>query len=111
MLENPKEAGELLTYLIMERINPPSVPFMSLRAGELKVQQGMSELGIFSHVFTKNNRETLTHKVLKSELLGTLIRTKASHFNEGGVNAGYAVVDSPFIVDDEYDWEQPQPFV
>lgn len=65
----------------------------------------MSELGIFSHVFTKNNRANLTHEVLKSELLGTLIRTKASHFNEGGVNAGFAVVDSPFIVDDEYDWQ------
>lgn len=65
----------------------------------------MSELGIFSHVFMKNNRLAKTHEVLRSELLGTLIRTKASHFNEGGVNAGYAVVDSPFIVDEEYDWE------
>jgi hypothetical protein len=26
------------------------------------------------------------------------MRTKASHNNEGGVNAGYSVIDSPFIV-------------
>jgi glutathione synthase len=38
MLENPDEAGELLTYLIMERINPPSITFASLRAGNLLVQ-------------------------------------------------------------------------
>ena len=31
--------------------------------------------------------------------MGTLLRTKCSHFNEGGVNAGYAVVDSPHLVD------------
>ena len=44
--------------------------------------------------------------------MGTLVRTKASHFNEGGVNAGYAVVDSPYIVDDDqYDWQNPKSFV
>ena len=44
--------------------------------------------------------------------MGTLVRTKASHFNEGGVTEGYAVVDSPFIVsDEEFDWNSPKPFV
>jgi hypothetical protein len=35
LLDNPKEAGELLTYLIMERINPPTIQFAALRNGEL----------------------------------------------------------------------------
>lgn len=26
------------------------------------------------------------------------MRTKASHFNEGGVNAGFSVIDTPFVV-------------
>jgi len=26
------------------------------------------------------------------------MRTKESHFNEGGVNAGFAVIDDPFLV-------------
>ena len=26
------------------------------------------------------------------------MRTKASHHNEGGVNAGFSVIDSPFVV-------------
>jgi len=31
--------------------------------------------------------------ILKNENFGTLMRTKGSHSNEGGVNAGYAVID------------------
>lgn len=31
MLDKPEEAGELLTYLIMERIFPPMIKFASLR--------------------------------------------------------------------------------
>jgi hypothetical protein len=54
MLDKPTEAGELKTYLIMERITPPSMPFAALRNGELTHSQGMSELGIFSYVFTQN---------------------------------------------------------
>lgn len=72
----------------------------------------MSELGIFSYVFTRNNSQNLSHETIQSGLMGTLVRTKASHFNEGGVNSGYAVVDSPYIVDDDqYDWQNPKSFV
>jgi glutathione synthase len=52
MLDKPEEAGELLTYLIMERIVPPVIKFTSLRSGEIAVNDGLSELGIFSCVFT-----------------------------------------------------------
>lgn len=31
--------------------------------------------------------------IMKNESFGTLMRTKGSHSNEGGVNAGYAVID------------------
>jgi glutathione synthase len=63
MLENPKEAGELKTYLIMERITPPTIPFSALKNGNLDHSKGMAELGIFSYVFTKNTNGT--HEVLK----------------------------------------------
>lgn len=36
--------------------------------------------------------------MLVNKVLGTLMRTKASHANEGGVNAGFAVIDSPIVV-------------
>lgn len=35
--------------------------------------------------------------MIKNELFGTLMRTKGSHSNEGGVNAGYAVIDTPIL--------------
>lgn len=54
MLDKPEESGELVTYLIMERIVPPMIKFTSLRNGEIAVTDGLSELGIFSCVFSKN---------------------------------------------------------
>ena len=30
------------------------------------------------------------------------MRTKASHSNEGGVNAGFSVIDNPFVVPAEF---------
>lgn len=54
MLQNPAEAGEMRTYLIMERINPPVIKFTCVRDGVLQPCDGMSELGIFSYIFTKN---------------------------------------------------------
>ena len=40
------------------------------------------------------------------------MRTKGRHDNEGGVNAGYAVIDSLFIVGkDQYNIEAPLEFI
>lgn len=87
------------------------IKFASLRNGKLDVNDGLSELGIFSCVFARNDDEK-GQKVLKSENMGTLVRTKASHFNEGGVNSGFAVVDSPWIVEpSQFNWKEPQPLV
>ena len=36
--------------------------------------------------------------MLQNETFGSLVRTKGNHENEGGVAAGYAVIDSPVIV-------------
>jgi hypothetical protein len=35
--------------------------------------------------------------ILVNENYGTLMRTKGSHSNEGGVNTGYAVIDQPIL--------------
>ena len=76
---------------------------MMLRNGQLSKHDSLSEFGFYSCLFTRNTatsadgsgqaRETVTN-----EVLGTLMRTKANHHNEGGVNAGYSVIDSPFVV-------------
>ena len=35
--------------------------------------------------------------ISKNENFGTLMRTKGSHSNEGGVNTGFAVIDQPIL--------------
>jgi hypothetical protein len=40
-------------------------------------------------------------KILDNEIIGTLVRTKGGHSNEGGVTAGYAVIDTPALVSNE----------
>ena len=90
---------ELSTYLIMERINPPMIPAVLLRCGQARQQTTMSEFGFFSIVISRNTdkgRQTLHNRVI-----GSLMRTKDSHNNEGGVNAGYAVIDRPLVVPSE----------
>ena len=75
------------------------IPALMLRNGELSKHDSLSEFGYYSCLFTKNPsgagqaKETITN-----EVLGTLMRTKASHHNEGGVNAGFSVIDTPFLV-------------
>jgi len=78
----------------------------------LKILKCISELGIFSSIFVKNDSTTNTQEVLRNQTIGTLMRTKGSHDNEGGVNAGYAVIDSLFIVGkDQYNIEAPLEFI
>jgi len=60
MVERPDQASELRTYLIMERINPPKVRQIQMRNGETKVLDCISELGIFSSIFMKNDPATNT---------------------------------------------------
>ena len=84
----------------MERINPPMIQALSLRNGETMLVNSLSEMGIYSCEFidTSNNIQAMVG-IPKHRKLGSLMRTKASHMNEGGVNAGFSVIDSPFIVD------------
>lgn len=58
----------------------------------------LSEFGFFSCFITKNENEEGKRTTIENKIIGTLMRTKASHNNEGGVNAGYSVIDSPLIV-------------
>ena len=92
----------LSTYLIMERINPPHVEAVMMKNGNLRLVNSLSEIGVYSYILFDNKRsgkEGLRCEDFKyHETIGTLMRTKESHFNEGGVNAGFAVIDTPFLV-------------
>jgi len=83
----------------MERINPPKIETQMVKQGEHIVLKGMSEFGFFSTLFCRNNRADRTkQEIMVNETIGTLIRTKGAHENEGGVTAGFAVIDNPVVV-------------
>ena len=63
-----------------------------LRDGSLiSVDKALSELGLYSCLILDSEQLVL------NENFGTLMRTKASHSNEGGVNTGFSVIDAPVL--------------
>ena len=70
----------MITHLICSLIFDPN-----------QIEKMVSELGIFGVFLAKGDQ------ILTNEFAGHLLRTKPSSINEGGVCAGYAVLDSPFL--------------
>lgn len=48
---------------------------------------------------TNTKENTIQNEDIQT--FGRLLRTKAKESNEGGVNAGFAVIDSPYLVEIE----------
>jgi glutathione synthetase len=85
---------ELSQYVLMERMKPVPAPALvvdgeaSSRARRVVpciVEDAVSELGIYSYYIPS---------IGKNEICGHLLRTKSSLSAEGGVNAGFAVLDT-----------------
>lgn len=85
-------------YILMQRIFPPLHRTPMLRNGKVSEVDAVSELGIYS-VFLEKDGQVLLEKGI-----GHLLRTKAAESDEGGVAAGFAVLDSPLLVEDEPYW-------
>lgn len=83
----------LSAYILMQRIRPPINRSLMVREGELLETDTLSELGIFGAFLRRGD------KVLMNNEAGHLIRTKAATSDEGGVAAGFAVLDSPLLTD------------
>lgn len=115
----------LAAYILMQRIFPASAPTHLVRDGICRQDFAISELGIygaylrwFSHCIffdfffcfffscwlvlkqymtmeflTTRNKD----RVLVNDQCGYLMRTKVSSSNEGGVAAGFAVLDSIYL--------------
>ena len=88
------EAGPALAgYILMQRILPATHRALLVRNGTAKSVDAVSELGIFGAHLRRGS------KTLLNERAGHLLRTKPSDADEGGVASGYAVLDSPMLVD------------
>ncbi|EFJ43050.1 hypothetical protein VOLCADRAFT_76898 [Volvox carteri f. nagariensis] len=84
---------QLSAYILMQRILPPSNRSILVRNGQWSEAETLSELGIYG-TFVRHG-----DAVLRNQQSGHLVRTKTSSSNEGGVAAGFAVLDSPYLVD------------
>ncbi|KAI9146467.1 glutathione synthase [Paraphysoderma sedebokerense] len=79
-------------YILMELIKPPPLKNILVREGEHIEADVISELGIYGIWVSRGDEVHL------NEPVGHLLRTKSSTTNEGGVAAGFAVIDSPLLV-------------
>ena len=89
--------GELSQYVLMERMLPEPSPALvidsaaTMEAGNIVpmvIPEAVCELGIFSYFLPQLN---------VNETCGHLIRTKDKDTREGGVNMGYAYLDTLFL--------------
>ncbi|WIA42733.1 hypothetical protein OEZ86_008676 [Tetradesmus obliquus] len=81
----------LAAFILMQRIVPPPQRSVFVRGGAWAEDESLSELGIYG-TFLRIGDE-----VMINEEVGHLVRTKTSSSNEGGVAAGFAVLDSPML--------------
>lgn len=87
---SPKERSG---YILMERIYPVEADNIIVRDGRIAQTKVVSELGVFGiHL-------TCGETVLQNYVAGTLLRSKSSSQEDGGIAAGVAVLDSPLLTD------------
>ena len=86
---------ERVAWVAMELIRPPrGVGAYLVRPGTGRVSaRVMNELGVFGWALFGKGRE------VREEQVGWLMRTKAEDVDEGGVAAGFSVLDSILLVD------------
>ncbi|RKO89857.1 glutathione synthetase, partial [Blyttiomyces helicus] len=84
--------AERNAYILMDIIRPPPLRNLMVREGKLIHGEVISELGIYGIWVSE------AEVVHLNEAGGYLLRTKAANSHEGGVAAGFAVLDSPFLV-------------
>ncbi|KAM6248711.1 glutathione synthetase isoform 1-T1 [Porphyrio hochstetteri] len=93
VLEKVKDSPERTSYILMDKIKPqPSMNYLLRAHSPLQVSECISELGIFG-VYVRQGKE-----LVMNEAAGHLLRTKAVEHADGGVAAGVAVLDTPYLV-------------
>ncbi len=86
---------KLSGHVLMQRIQAPQREAYLLRQGGVVSGPAISELGIFGTFLG----DTATGRIEENQYGGFLVRTKLAYVNEGGVATGFAVVDSPLLVE------------
>lgn len=93
LLEKIKDSPERASYILMDKITPQTSMNYLLRAhSPLKISECVSELGVFG-VYVRQGKDIVVNKHV-----GHLLRTKAIEHADGGVAAGVAVLDTPYVI-------------
>ncbi|XP_074868179.1 glutathione synthetase [Carettochelys insculpta] len=93
LLERIKDSPERTSYILMDKIVPqPSMNYLLRAQSPLKISECISELGVFG-VYVRQGKDIVVNKHV-----GHLLRTKAVEHADGGVAAGVAVLDTPYII-------------
>uniref|UniRef100_A0A8C8F284 Glutathione synthetase n=1 Tax=Oncorhynchus tshawytscha TaxID=74940 RepID=A0A8C8F284_ONCTS len=93
VLEGVKQSTERMAYILMDKVQPRPVHNYLLRLGTpLKLSTCLSELGVFG-AYVRHGQD-----MVLNECAGHLLRTKSDEHSDGGVAAGVAVLDNPFLV-------------
>lgn len=96
-------------YILMERVFPAPAPTWFVRAGSGSGGSGVaalpavSELGVYSVWLSDGGSDAgggARAPPLLNAPAGHLLRTKVDGTDEGGVAAGFAVLDSPLLTDE-----------
>lgn len=95
VVPGPLGPDELAAYILMQRIFPTTAPAIFVRGGKHAVADAISELGVYTTYLSDGS----SSGPLLAEAAGHLLRTKVEGTDEGGVAAGFAVLDSPLLID------------
>lgn len=80
--------AELANYVLMEKIDSsPHIGFL-VKNKNMVVAPCTSEFGVYGYILSD------PEKMIKSGVGGTLVRTKPATLSEGGITAGFGVLDS-----------------
>ncbi|CAL0302278.1 unnamed protein product [Lupinus luteus] len=92
-LQNLQKAGsqEDAAYILMQKLFPKTSASILVRNGSLHKENAISELGVYGTYLRNKDRVILNNES------GYLMRTKVSSSDEGGVAAGFAVLDSVYL--------------
>lgn len=85
--------NELNSIILMKRIFPKANDAFHVRESVCSKRSSLNEIGFYSALLF-DMRE---NKMIRTEDVGILVRTKNAESFEGGVSAGYAVMNSPIL--------------
>ena len=95
MVSRLRDGTGLGAFILMQRIQPQKHRALFMRLGKVTASVALCELGVYSVYLGRRGKPT---EALRNDAVGHLLRTKTANSNEGGVAAGFAVLDSPLLI-------------